>query len=945
MKKAQSLSRANNFARAAALRIIHGIARHNTYSVDANTFASWYFPANFYVIAENHSGAASSYQYVVNAQTGYGYVKATQPLGQSYIYLWHANAQGESLTDAVIDPNNVAVDFNYDSNNNVASITDQLNKNIGFTYDASKNVTSVTNQLGYTSRYAYDSRFNRLSAKTDAKGNITSYSHDTQGNISTITNPDGSHIGMSYTAHGNVQSITDALNHTTTIGRDSYGRPTSITDALSRTSSLSYDTIGRMTAITNPANATYSYGYDTDDALLSRTDPLNNVTRYSYTPGLFGQQRLLSSLTDANNHTTNFGYDTKAHLASLTDPAGHTERYGYDNGGNLTSVTDNKGATFALSYNNLSKVVSVAAPDASISFSYDAASRMTSASDSAESLYFSYDAAGEVTAVGPLDSNLIIMPIAYASASGSGATSSSVRLARGMGYTYDANGNVLRKTLGNSYNWLYSYDSMNRPVLLTAQDGTLFSFTYDAAGRRTHMDMGTAIGADYGYDAANHLASITYKRKADNAIIASAAYTYDAAGNRTAMTDDFGAHSYGYDAASKLTSAIYPSSGPLSGLSETFSYDAVGNRTQDASVSGYAYGANNQLTGNSAYSYSYDANGNMTGRTRLADNASATFTYDSRNRMTSAAVENGEVFTFTYDVMGRRLSKTVVHNGNTLSSDYYIYDGADIIAVTDANRTVKTVYTHGLGIDEHLMMKKDTTDYFMLTDGLGSVIALTDQSGNIIERTQYQSYGTPVFENAVTGSTSAWSTTGNIYSYTGREWTAGLNLFYYRARYYDPNTGRFIQQDPAFLSNLKNQYTYAEDNPFIFTDPYGTDVYLVQYSILTYHHEAVFIGDQQNGYKVYEFEPAGILGGVGSILTGSDVKGLPVARNPRGQSDDPRIQHVLGHIVRSHDQDLNFMQQAQHYKHNSRWNEYNAYTNNCWNFAEGLYGQLSPEVQ
>ena len=289
-----------------------------------------------------------------------------------------------------------------------------------------------------------------------------------------------------------------------------------------------------------------------------------------------------------------------------------------------------------------------------------------------------------------------------------------------------------------------------------------------------------------------------------------------------ALRIDFGAHSYGYDAASKLTSATYPSSGPLSGLSETFSYDAVGNRTQDVSVSGYAYGANNQLTGSSVYSYSYDNNGNMTGRTRLADNASATFTYDSRNRMVTATTENGEIFTFTYDVMGRRLSKTVVHNGNTLSSDYYIYDGADIIAVTDANRTVKTVYTHGLSIDEHLMMKKDTTDYFMLTDGLGSVIALTDQSGTVVERTQYQSYGKPVFENAITGSTSAWSTTGNIYSYTGREWTAGMGMYYYRARYYDPNTGRFVQSDPiGFNGGDINLYAYAFNSPISIADPFG----------------------------------------------------------------------------------------------------------------------------
>lgn len=116
------------------------------------------------------------------------------------------------------------------------------------------------------------------------------------------------------------------------------------------------------------------------------------------------------------------------------------------------------------------------------------------------------------------------------------------------------------------------------------------------------------------------------------------------------------------------------------------------------------------------------------------------------------------------------------------------------------------------GIDEYFTRTDSGGTSNFLTDALGSTIALTDTSGN--SQVEY-SYG-PFGNINITG------TTNNTYTYTGRE-TDGLGVYYYRARYYNPTTGRFISEDPlGFLSGI-NGYVYVDDDPMDFNDPFGMD--------------------------------------------------------------------------------------------------------------------------
>jgi RHS repeat-associated protein len=164
---------------------------------------------------------------------------------------------------------------------------------------------------------------------------------------------------------------------------------------------------------------------------------------------------------------------------------------------------------------------------------------------------------------------------------------------------------------------------------------------------------------------------------------------------------------------------------------------------------------------------------------------------------------------FDYDYLGRRITKTV---GNTTTR--YCYDGAQVIAEYE-NGTLVRKFIYGPGIDEPLMIINvdgaNETKYYYHFDGLGSVVALSDTSGNIVERYEYDAFGEP---NRV-------SDVNNPYMFTGRRYDPEVGLYYYRARYYAHDIGRFLQTDPIGYDDGLNMYTALGNNPLRWTDPSG----------------------------------------------------------------------------------------------------------------------------
>jgi len=120
-------------------------------------------------------------------------------------------------------------------------------------------------------------------------------------------------------------------------------------------------------------------------------------------------------------------------------------------------------------------------------------------------------------------------------------------------------------------------------------------------------------------------------------------------------------------------------------------------------------------------------------------------------------------------------------------------------------------YAYGPGIDEPICMKTGAATYFYHFNALGSVIALSNASGDLTETYAYSPYG----------KVNQASSVGNPYRFTGRRYDPETGSYYYRARYYDPEIGRFLQVDPIGYVGGINLYGYVSNNSVNLTDPLG----------------------------------------------------------------------------------------------------------------------------
>ncbi|MGO8792471.1 MAG: RHS repeat domain-containing protein [Terriglobia bacterium] len=349
--------------------------------------------------------------------------------------------------------------------------------------------------------------------------------------------------------------------------------------------------------------------------------------------------------------------------------------------------------------------------------------------------------------------------------------------------------------------------SLNRLTGLTNTNSGSFGFGYDALGRRTSLTRPNGVNTSYSYDTLSRLLSVQHN---GGTLPGSASYTYDAAGNRLTKTAVQEASpnpvsvlsQFSYDNIYELTQTVVNGS-----VAEGYSYDAVGNRLTSAGPTSYNYNASNELTSTSSAAYTYDNNGNTVSKTATAGTTS--YTWDFENRLASVTLPGaGGTVNFKYDPFGRRIEKVAPTSGTTV----YAYDGANVTAELGAGGNLLAYYSQGAGIDEPLGISESGGTSYYHADGLGSITALTNGSGQLANSYVYDSFG---------NLTASTGTITNPFQYTGREFDPETGLYCYRARYYDPNIGRFLSEDPVRFNSVTDFYPYVANNPATMIDPFG----------------------------------------------------------------------------------------------------------------------------
>jgi RHS repeat-associated protein len=297
--------------------------------------------------------------------------------------------------------------------------------------------------------------------------------------------------------------------------------------------------------------------------------------------------------------------------------------------------------------------------------------------------------------------------------------------------------------------------------------------------------------------------------------------TYDATGNRLRETELVGSRyrDYFYDDAAQLTRfterQIVGSQDPRGSYSDdpaiqddAYAYDAVGNRLSltDNTTSEqilYTYDDFNKMLTAGNRSFTYDADGNCTSVALQGGGTTRTYHWGYNNELLQITYGGGGTNTFTYDGIGRRVTKT-----DSTGSYSFIYDGDRIISDGHA------VYTRA-GSSRLISERRGNNSQWYHADGLTSARTLTNSSQTTIDTFRYDVWG-DLAER--TGNTP---TPHQFVGALGYERDSDSGLMRLGFRYYDPNIGRFISQDP--IQEGVNWYVYTENNPVNRVDPSGLD--------------------------------------------------------------------------------------------------------------------------
>jgi RHS repeat-associated protein len=740
------------------------------------------------------------------------------------------------------DPAGDSTSTEYDEEGNPVRLEDANGNETTQTFDALNRLTKISDDLGTVKELAYDPHGNLLS-EIDARGITTVYTYDALHRRTGIQR-DGTQVQtLEYDQAGNLVAQEDANGQRTTWQYNDADRVTQETGLAAAVVRYDYDARGNRTRRLDGEGVSTTWAYDTRDRAITETLANTYTTAYTYDgngnrltmqrPGggqwhyTYTPANQLATVSDPESGSSSYRYDGQGNRVQHTDGLGNITQWDYDVLGRLKAIVYPGSVRHSyLEYDGNGNLLSERTPNGGlISHEYDARNRRT------ETTYAGADQTPAAVEQFSYDGNNNLLSVQEQSGGGTPVTSeygydTFDRLTRYQSpfgetvtYSYDANGNRTRLVSSGGHASRYTYDPRNRLRSVSNRDGeTTYSWRRnDQLSRISYSHGGSSR---YEYDGTNRLTGLTHQ--AFGGEVARYIYEYDPNGNRTRQVEENGqgeqVTTYTYDSADRLTGVTYPDQ------SASYSYDAAWNRISETlrdllndvltSDKTLGYNSRNQLTSvqDSQHpalnaTYSYDANGNQTGKTQ--GGSTTDYAFDARNHLRSITTDGSPVGSFLYDYRGLRIQKQAP------DITRYTHDDQAVLFQSDASGSVTHRFEYGP--DRLLSLKPATqASEFYLLDALNSPIALVRGDGTLTARYSYDAWGN---KRQDTGTSS------NPFGFTGHEHDDETGLIYAKARYYDPETARFLSQDPwagdAQMPPSLNKYLYAYQNPTVYVDPDG----------------------------------------------------------------------------------------------------------------------------
>jgi RHS repeat-associated protein len=718
------------------------------------------------------------------------------------------------------DRNGIETITKMDPLGRVVSVTRAGARLEAHTYDEASNRATSTDAEGHKTRFAYD-RAHRLVERTNGDSSpqpgITHYFYDDRCNQTRVQDQraaeegDAFSVERSYDGLHRVREETNGQAESTVYEYDGEGHRTFVREPEENETRYTHDETGQLSSVKQPPGPAHPapltrHGYDENRNRIRQTDARDKIVQMHYDP--------LNRLDLTKQDAEGLGLET---------------RYHYDPNGNLRLLEDPNGQTVTSVYDELNRLKSkmyTFAPGTTPPW------RHTTKIE-----YTLYDGNGNLEQVKEWVASGTDPPVAQVTDRAyddwnrllTETTTLPDGGTRTVSYTYYLNGARKSVTDPSGAETSYTYDGQGRLATATTAGGvTTYTYWPDDLLRTVAYPNG--VVASYGYDKADRLLSLTNVK--DGATLSSYSYTYSPNGNRLTQTETNGGltetTSYTYDALNRLRTVTYPADTAFpQGRVVTYGYDAVGNRISEQtrepggalldSKQGTFDGVN-RLTAladlvdpTQTVVFGYDRNGNQT-RKQKGSAEPTLFTYDVRDKLVEVGQGTSILGRFQYDCDGRR-TKKIGEEGIR----QYVYDQTSLLAEYDEDGVQKAKYDYG---SDRLisLTRPDEGRRFFSFDGLRSVTNLTDDTGSAVASYHLDAWGNFRFPSQLLASR-------NRFSFTGYLWDQETSLFFAKARFYDPEVGRFTSQD-SYLGQTDDppslhRYFYANANPVRYVDPTG----------------------------------------------------------------------------------------------------------------------------
>ncbi len=715
----------------------------------------------------------------------------------------------------VIDPLGREATSQYDKLDRVFLVTDPLGNETHSQYDDHNNVVrtnhrdlvlddngAVIDERHFANSSTYD-ELDRLVSSTDSLGNLSQLFYDSRGNVVRQVDPllNESHVTFDIfnrpisssrflTENGLGPITLNSVPVTTAQEYDLNGNLITVIDALGRRTRYEYDDLDRQRVTIYPDDSQIFTDYDVDSNVIRTQD--NNGLQRVYT-------------VDELGRTTRVDVDKNGLAAGLVVAGATFERYEYD-GLDRHIVAENDFSICTNTFNSLSwplkESIQFTLNDAPIKTPFTITREFDAVGALAKLTYPS----GRQLDLGrdDLDRLVLIRNLANGNNYPGDAVAPNDRSIAKIIYTGKQRDQCL---FANGASTSYRYDGAAR-VIEIAHAGLnvpilAIQYLYDAAGNvRVRNDVLEAgpLTERFAYDS---LYRLKHEFKPDTTEVFDIS-TFRPASNQLQNPIP--------DRQSAITTLI--GSLELPQIPTTYDYDLVGNRdierTADGNSIDYDPNQLDQYNSRGDTIYSHETNGNLVLETTAGQKRFST--YDSLNRLVQVSTDevgDDKIAEFWHDALGRRILEQSDGNVTQL-----IYDGVDVIAeYRDGGLLAQYVFDDG--IDWPLHIAAEDVEHWYHADLVGSVRRLTDDSGESPVNYRYTPFGA-LIEIPANDIFNPWR-------YTARRFDVELETYDYRARQYDPNSGRFMQRDPGGMIDETNLYGYTTNNPLGFSDPAGMD--------------------------------------------------------------------------------------------------------------------------